>query len=1401
MLDAGSVRVTLGGSFNPAAFDAFNAKMKQTIAQTEAGDAKMSAANRRMSESSSAAFTKSAKSSEQWSKVNKQAAQNMSTLGTVAAKGAAVGIVAVGAAALYAAAKASTFDREMLKLHTQAGATTAEVNKFSSAILKLAGNVPQTPAELSQGLYHLASAGFKGSQALEMLKASAEGAAIGGAKLEDVTNAVVAATASHIKGVHSAADAMGQLNAIVGTGNMRMEDFSKSMGSGILTVAEQAGLSLTDVGAAMATLTDNGVPAVVAAQRLKTALLMMASPTKAATKELESIGMTSKSMAEDMRQPKGLDVAVTDLTKHLKDSGKSAVETDAIFSKVFGRARSSSTMMTLASQQDRFGGKYKFLEETNGVERLGKAWAEFQKESSAQFRELKSGAQAFAIVVGHAVLPELSKLAVEGKDALQGFAQSGGAKTLGQDLTKGFDEAGKVISGLTPLVEELAKALYDVGKFAGLGNASEIEALAVAFAAFKSAEFVAPMLTAIKLAFVEASAAAAGMDAVMGGGGLAAGAATFASMLNPITATVAVAIAAGAAFLLLSSKEESAAQAAEKVAQATKDEQAALSALQDTILAAASATFGAVHATTELAKAHAHAVAVGKEYGKNSQQYKVALQEETEVALRKMEADKRVNKEYNKIQEEKEKARAKAKGEVDAAKNQRNIELQAIGNKMLAGEISPSQARADAIAPLTKYNAIVQKAAAGTALAAISQIQLDRALQGTNAITEQSAVSVAKLTSVWDELSAAQRKKLAATPENQLAEIGNLVGSLQGVPTRQKTEIIVDSHSARATIEAFKAVLSGVPPAKVIQVLVDAKGAKLQLEAVKALAHGVPASKLISIETNGKSAAQQLKEVQDAEKKVPPGKLITLATNAPGAQSAMDALRQSIEALPSFKEIKIATIMETLTKAAKAIGHASGRSTGAAEPSLVGEGHGPEYIVNRRTGAGAKVTRPTLMGLGSDDYVIPLEDRFRGRALGLFMMLARDLGIEGHKKGKKPAAKAAPGKAAPAHPGKSWKIPSPPPALLLPLGDIETQQQAAKSTADKAQSQLKSDDGKVASLEKQVRVASRAKKPDRAKLAELHKELAKVKQAQAVDAKRLTADKRQMTHWATVLSEAKKQQTEIKTAELEVSNDANAMKLAADHDDLGAYNAAKGKRLGTLKHLQDLVRKAKKIVDKVHPGSEYGLELEGQLQKDELEAHETEGEAFTPSDPAAEREAQSGMTDAEAARLKEVKKEIALAALTPDLADDKHGAEDLVNFLTNVLGEAQAQPGARGGDEVIASLAEQLKTARDNVTSLTSGGAQNENADLQAQINQANERAEVAKKEAQISNQALAVFGGSGDIGAGGKNAQQAAAGVVIHVNTLHPGDPATLSAIGAAATAGIGLQGSRRAVRERFGI
>jgi TP901 family phage tail tape measure protein len=296
-------------------------------------------------------------------KSDKKAAGAMSGLGlsTGGLKKIIMGTAGAVAAIGYETTKMSiVFKSEMLKLHTQAGASLGEVKWFEKSIENVKG-LQQSAGELAKGLYAFVSVGLKGKTAMAALVAASHGAAVGGAHLEETTNALAAAmVAFEIKG-KNAGKTMGTINAIVGVGKLRMEDLVSSFRQGILPVAQLGGLGLRSLGAALAVMTDRGITASRGMQYLRQAIFYLASEsTGPAKKALGELGLTSEQVAKTLRKPDGIAETVKLLHERMKGMSNSKVL--ELLKALGGGARSSSGLaavyQSLGSQVSSVQGKY-----------------------------------------------------------------------------------------------------------------------------------------------------------------------------------------------------------------------------------------------------------------------------------------------------------------------------------------------------------------------------------------------------------------------------------------------------------------------------------------------------------------------------------------------------------------------------------------------------------------------------------------------------------------------------------------------------------------------------------------------------------------------------------------------------------------------------------------------------------------------------------------------------------------------------------------------------------------------------------------------------------------------------------------------------------------------------------
>jgi TP901 family phage tail tape measure protein len=331
----------------------------------------------------------------------------LGTLGKAAvAAGAAIaaGAVVIGAESVKAAVQ---FQGSMEKIHTQAGASQSAVESLTKSVLAMAPSTQQGPEQLADALYHLKSVGMDNADAMKALKTASDLAAVGGANLEDTTNALAGAWRSGIRGATDFGGAASTVNAIIGAGNMRMEDFVQAIGTGILPSAKTFGLSLGQVGAALALMTDEGVPAVDAATRLRMSFSLLGAPSHAADKALSQIGLNGLQLANAMRGPQGLIGAISLLKDHLDASGLSASRQAQVISAAFGGGRSSSAIMTMLNNLDVLEKKQDQINKTTG--NYGAAVAAQRQTAQAQFALLRSSIDTLGVRLGLDLLPPVTK--------------------------------------------------------------------------------------------------------------------------------------------------------------------------------------------------------------------------------------------------------------------------------------------------------------------------------------------------------------------------------------------------------------------------------------------------------------------------------------------------------------------------------------------------------------------------------------------------------------------------------------------------------------------------------------------------------------------------------------------------------------------------------------------------------------------------------------------------------------------------------------------------------------------------------------------------------------------------------------------------------------------------------
>ena len=320
-------------------------------------------------------------------------------------EGAAIAGVVVGYESLK---MANEFDASMMRLHTQAGVPIAQIDALKSKVLDLAGSVGFSPNNLAEALFHIESA-FESMPkslassggAINVLKVAAQGAAVGHANLVDVTNALTAAMASNIPGVSNAAQTMGVLNAIVGVGDMNMQQLAKSFSTGAVANVKAYGATIQDVGATLAVFGDNNMRGSQAGTQLRMAVQAMEVPAAHSGDALKRLGMNSKTMADDLGKG-GVLAAITDLHDRIAAAKIPASQLGPMMIEIFGK-KAGAGIIELIGQYDRVISKYP--EMAKGAKNFGDAWQKTGETAATKTEQLKGTVLALAVSIGEKLQP------------------------------------------------------------------------------------------------------------------------------------------------------------------------------------------------------------------------------------------------------------------------------------------------------------------------------------------------------------------------------------------------------------------------------------------------------------------------------------------------------------------------------------------------------------------------------------------------------------------------------------------------------------------------------------------------------------------------------------------------------------------------------------------------------------------------------------------------------------------------------------------------------------------------------------------------------------------------------------------------------------------------------------
>ena len=248
-----------------------------------------------------------------------------------------------------------SFEKEWANVTTMLSISQAETENLKHELRMLSPTLGDT-TELAKGMYQVLSASIEPAKAIEFLGEAAKSAKAG---VTDTATAVDAMT-TVINAYGMEAEAAGEVSddmfAIVKRGKVTYEELAHALGT-VVPIAATVGVSFKDVGAAVATLTRQGVVASKATMQLRQVMMLILGPGAEAMEIMDGLEM---SYGKNALEAKGL----AGWLEELKEKTKGNAD---IMRKIVPNARALTAALALVGKASKgYAEDQEFMTETMG---------------------------------------------------------------------------------------------------------------------------------------------------------------------------------------------------------------------------------------------------------------------------------------------------------------------------------------------------------------------------------------------------------------------------------------------------------------------------------------------------------------------------------------------------------------------------------------------------------------------------------------------------------------------------------------------------------------------------------------------------------------------------------------------------------------------------------------------------------------------------------------------------------------------------------------------------------------------------------------------------------------------------------------------------------------------------
>ena len=328
-------------------------------------------------------------------------------------------------------------------MSTVDGQSVNTMDTLSKLAKKMGAETAFSASECAEALNYLALAGYDTQQMCDTLPTVLNLAAAGDIALADASDMVTDAMSALGMGVDEAGTMVDQMAKTASTTNTSVAQ----LGEGILTIGATAKSikgGTAELNTALGILANNGIKGAEGGTHLRNIILSLQSPTDAAAKQMEALGISVYDSEGNMR-------SLNDILGDLNTSmdGMTSAEKSNIISSIFNKTDLSSVNALLANTGSTWDDLQQKIRNSGGA---AGQMADTQLDNlQGQITILKSALEGLAISFGELLMPAIKQIV--------GWVQSF------VDALNGLDEGTKkTIVTIALVVAAIAPVLIIVGK-------------------------------------------------------------------------------------------------------------------------------------------------------------------------------------------------------------------------------------------------------------------------------------------------------------------------------------------------------------------------------------------------------------------------------------------------------------------------------------------------------------------------------------------------------------------------------------------------------------------------------------------------------------------------------------------------------------------------------------------------------------------------------------------------------------------------------------------------------------------------------------------------------------------------------------------------------------------------